>query len=46
MLDIHRFIDYICLDDAVQDNDCQAMSGFGGLINILINNIIFENFDR
>ena len=46
MLDIHRFIDYICLDDAVQDNDCQAMSRDLDLIDILINNIIFENFDR
>ena len=26
--DIDRFIDYICIVDVVQDNDCQAMSGF------------------
>ena len=29
MFDIDRFIDYICIDDVVQDNDCQAMSRVG-----------------
>ena len=29
---INIFIDYICVDDVVQDNDCQAMSRVLGFI--------------